>query len=278
MIIDAHHHFWDYSREEYGWIDASMSAIARDFGPAHLAAAAGEVGVDGVVSVQARQTLAETDWLLDLADRHELILGVVGWAPLADDGVADVLAGLATRPKLKAVRHVVQDEPDPQFLEGTAFNHGVGLLEQHNLAYDLLVFERQLPQAIAFVDRHPNARFVLDHIAKPRIKAGELSPWRENLTQLAERPNVCCKVSGMVTEADLANWTAEGLRPYFDAALQAFGPDRLMFGSDWPVCLLASGYAEWFQTVASWASELSESERRGLFGGNAARAYQLQEN
>lgn len=278
MVIDAHHHFWNYSPSEYGWIDESMAAIARDFGPADLAATAGEVGVEGVVSVQARQTLAETDWLLDLADRHDLILGVVGWAPLADDGIADILGGLASRPKLKAVRHVVQDEPDPQFLAAPAFNHGVGLLAQHNLAYDLLVFERQLPQTIAFVDRHPNTRFVLDHIAKPRIKADELSPWRENLTQLAERPNVCCKLSGMVTEADHAAWTADGLRPYFDVVLEAFGPDRLMFGSDWPVCLLASGYARWFQTVESWASGLSDNERRGLFGGNAARAYQLSED
>ncbi|TWT77608.1 Amidohydrolase [Posidoniimonas polymericola] len=275
MIIDAHHHFWDYSPAEYGWIDDSMSAIARDFGPADLAAAAGEVGVQGVVSVQARQSLAETDWLLDLADQSKLILGVVGWAPLADRGIADVLGGLASRAKLKAVRHVVQDEPDPHFLEARAFNQGVDLLEQHNLAYDLLVFERQLPQTIDFVDRHPNVRFVLDHIAKPRIKEAELSPWRENLAQLAERPNVCCKLSGIVTEADHADWTPGGLRPYFDIVLECFGPDRMMFGSDWPVCLLASGYARWFATVESWASALSEDERRELFGATAARAYQL---
>ncbi|TWT29566.1 Amidohydrolase [Posidoniimonas corsicana] len=275
MVIDAHHHFWNYSPSAYGWIDESMAAIARDFTPADLAAEAQTAGVDGVVSVQARQTLEETGWLLGLADQHDLIRGVVGWAPLASDDIAGVLAELAGHPKLKGLRHVVQDEPDERFLEGQAFNRGVSLLSGHGLVYDLLIFERQLPAAIAFVDRHPDTRFVLDHIAKPRIEAGELSPWKENIAELARRPNVWCKVSGMVTEADLQGWTADGLRPYFDAVLEGFGPGRLMFGSDWPVCLLACDYARWLQTVRDWASDLSAAEQRSLFGETAINVYQL---
>lgn len=274
MVIDAHHHFWRYSTAEYGWIDDSMSRIARDFLPEDLQKVAATAGVDGVVTVQARQSLEETRWLLELANQAELIRGVVGWAPLADPNIGTVLDEIAHQ-KLVALRHVVQDEPDDAFILGEAFNQGVSLLAAHNLAYDILIFERHLPQSIQFVDRHPNQRFVLDHLAKPKAAQCELEPWRSNLFELAKRENVVCKVSGLVTEADWSGWSSDSLRVYFDAALEAFGPSRLLFGSDWPVCLVACEYGCWKQTVTDWASGLSDDERRGLFGLNAQRAYQL---
>lgn len=275
MIVDAHQHFWRYAPEEYGWIGPEMGAIARDFMPADLAATLSAAGVAGAVSVQARQTLAETEWLLDLADAHPFLLGVVGWAPLAAPDAGETLARLAERPKLRGVRHVVQDEPDDAFLAGEAFNRGVARLAPLGLTYDLLVLDRQLPQTIAFVDRHPDQPFVLDHLAKPPAKRGELEPWRGNLKRLAERPNVCCKLSGLVTEADWRGWTPEGLHPYLDAALEAFGPRRLMFGSDWPVCLVASDYPRWLHLVRGWAAPMTEGERGALLGGNAIDFYGL---
>lgn len=275
MIIDTHQHFWRYSAEEYGWIDQSMSAIAQDFLPADLVEETRRVGVDGVVTVQARQTLDETRWLLALADEHPLVRGVVGWVPLAAPDCREQLKVL-DHPRLKGVRHVVHDEPDDQFILGGPFNDGVALLEEFDLAYDILVFERHLPQTIEFVDRHPDGRFVLDHIAKPKIAAGEIEPWRSNIQRLAERHNVACKVSGLVTEASWEGWTPEDLSPYLDTVLDAFGPERLMFGSDWPVCRLASDYERWFHVVQRWAEPLSASERGRLMGGAAIEWYRLE--
>ncbi len=275
MIIDSHHHFWKYNPKDYGWIDESMSAIARDFLPDDLLEETRAAGVHGVVSVQARQTIEETNWLLGLAEANHFIRGVVGWLPLAGPDLGEHLDAVASHPKLKAIRHVLQDEPDDDFILGDAFNAGVAQLESRDLAYDILVGEHQLPQVVDFVDRHPAMRFVLDHIAKPMIAVEELEPWKKNIARLAERPNVYCKLSGMVTEADWGNWTPEQLRPYFDAVLDAFGPERLMFGSDWPVCLLACEYANWLALVKGWAIDLSHEEKKWLFGGTAAEAYQL---
>lgn len=275
MIIDSHHHFWNYSVEEYGWIDDSMSAIARSFTPADLNAEIDALGIDGVVSVQARQTVEETEWLLKLAEANDFIKGVVGWVPLAEENVGDTLASFAGRKKLKAVRHVVQDEPDNRFIMGDNFNRGVAQLADLGLVYDILIFERQLPASIEFVDRHPNQSFVLDHIAKPKIADAEIEPWKDNFFELAKRENVVCKLSGTVTEDDWKNWSLASLKPYLDAALEAFGPDRLMFGSDWPPCLLACGYADWYQLVRDWAAPLSDTEKANLFGNVAIRAYHL---
>jgi L-fuconolactonase len=276
MPIDAHHHFWRYSPAEYGWITDSMSVLRRDYLPEDLRREANAVGIDGVVSVQARQTLQETDWLLDLAEQNaDFIRGVVGWVPLVSDTVEHELGRYAGRSKLKAVRHVLQDEPDDNYMLRDDFNRGVAMLKDHDLRYDILIFDRHLPQAIRFVDRHPKQTFILDHIAKPRVRDGAISPWRENLKELARRPNVYCKLSGVVTEADHRTWTPQQLRPYLDAALDAFGSRRLMFGSDWPVCLLACGYRRWHQIVRDFASKLTPDEQDRIFELTAVEAYGL---
>ncbi|TWT91080.1 Amidohydrolase [Pseudobythopirellula maris] len=273
-MIDAHHHFWSYDSQEYDWITPEMQVLRRDFLPADLRVEAESAGVDGVVSVQARQTVDETRWLLELAANEPLVRGVVGWAPLASDNAADELAPFTDDPKLVGVRHVVQGEP-PGFLDGDAFNRGVALLDGLGLAYDLLVFERQLDEAIRFADRHPTTRLVLDHIAKPRIADGEIDAWAGRIGRLAQRENVWCKVSGMVTEADWTAWSPKSLQPYFDTVLEAFGPRRLMFGSDWPVCRVACDYARWAEVVREWAAPLSVEEREWLFDRAACEAYRI---
>jgi L-fuconolactonase len=275
MRIDSHHHFWQYTPEEYGWIDDGMAMLRRDFLPADLERELAAAGVDGVVSVQARQTLAETEWLLELAGRHGFIKGVVGWVGLAGPDAGAVLERLAGNPKLKAVRHVVQGEPDDNFILRADFNRGVAELARFGLAYDILIFPRHLPPAIRFADLHPGQVLVLDHIAKPQIKAGVLEPWAAQIRELARRPNVYCKVSGMVTEADFRNWTEDQLRICFDIVLEAFGPRRLMFGSDWPVCLAACGYVRWHRLVSGWIGQLSNDEQNRVLGGTAMEAYRL---
>lgn len=275
MTIDAHHHFWRYTPEEYGWIDDAMRAIRRDFLPEHLVAELAVARVDGAISVQARQSLAETEWLLEMAARHDFLRGVVGWVELVSPSVGAQLERLAAQPKFRAVRHVVQGEPDDRILLRDDFNRGIRELRRFNLVYDLLIYARHLPVALEFVDRHPEQVFVLDHLAKPRIRDGEIEPWRTHLRELARRSHVYCKISGMVTEADYATWTETQLRPYFEAALEAFGPRRLMFGSDWPVCLVACGYARWRETVSAWTADLSADEQARILGGTALEAYRL---
>jgi L-fuconolactonase len=225
--------------------------------------------------VQARQTIEETRWLLGLAGSSDLIRGVVGWVPLVDANVAKQLEAVAAEAKLKGVRHVLHDEPDDFYMLRDDFNRGVSRLKDFGLQYDILIFERHLSQTIQFVDRYPNQRFVVDHIAKPRIKNQVRSPWQELITELARRENVYCKLSGMATEADWRLWTERELRPYFDITLNAFGPKRLMFGSDWPVILVACGYKRWADMVGSWVSELSAAEQTLIMGGTAKLAYSL---
>jgi L-fuconolactonase len=273
--IDAHHHFWKYSAPDYAWIDDAMGPIRRDFFPSNLEKEIRDAGVDGVVSVQARQTLEETRWLLTMAAQNSFIRGVVGWVPLTDPSVSAELESFAAEPRLRAVRHVIQSEPDG-FLMRRDFNRGVSILREMGLAFDLLVHERQLPEAILFVDHHPQQIFVLDHLAKPRIREQLLDPWRKNLKELARRENVFGKISGLVTEADFLTWNEAQLRPYYDTALEAFGPERLMFGTDWPVCLLACSYRQWHEVVCSFTAALSPAERTHVFGGTAERAYNLQ--
>ena len=275
MVIDSHHHFWRYNPREYGWISESMQVLRRDFLPPDLQKVLTTAGVDGVVSVQARQSLGETEWLLELADKQDFIRGVVGWVPLCSADLRGHLERLIARRKLKSVRHVLQDEADDQFMLRAEFDRGIAALKDFGLRYDILIFERHLPHAITLVDRHPEITFIIDHIAKPRIRENILSPWRENLAELARRENVYCKLSGLATEADHRSWTQAQLRPYMETALEAFGPRRLMFGSDWPVCLLACGYERWFDIVSGFASRLSGSERERLSGGTAVEAYGL---
>jgi len=274
MRIDAHHHFWKYNPAEYGWIGDNMAVLRRDFLPPDLKSEISNAGIDGVVSVQARQTIAETAWLLELADQNDFIRGVVGWVPLVSSRIRADLEH-ANRPKLKAVRHVLQDEPDDDFMLRDDFNRGVEALNGFGLRYDILIFERHLPQTIRFVNRHPQQTFILDHIAKPKIKLAEKSPWRENIRELSRRPNVYCKISGMVTEADWKQWTPLQLRPYLDVVLEAFGPARLMFGTDWPVCLVACDYPRWHQVVSDFTAPLSKSEQAQIMGKTAIKAYGL---
>ena len=274
-MIDAHQHFWRYEPGEYGWIDDSMVAIRRDFLPADLKRAASGTGISGVVSVQARQSTRETAWLLELASNDPFISAVVGWVSLASPGIEAELERLAGETKLRGVRHVLQDEADDYMLQ-PAFDRGLGALRGRRLVYDILVFERQLPAAIALVDRHPDQVFVLDHVAKPRIRDGVLEPWRTHVRELARRPNVYCKLSGMVTEADHRSWTVEQLRPYVETVVEAFTPERLMFGSDWPVCLLACGYGRWIDAVRGLLAHLSQTEQQQILGGTACRAYRLE--
>ena len=277
MRIDAHQHFWRYDPAEYGWISDSMRLLRRDFLPPDLRRAAAEAGVQGAVSVQARQTVRETRFLLDLARDDGFLRAVVGWVPLVEPGVAGILEEFADESKFKGCRHVLQDEADDDFMLRADFNAGIRAVTAAGLVYDVLIFERHLPQTLEFVDRHPDQVFVLDHIAKPRIREGSFETWRARMRELAKRPRVYCKISGMVTEADWSAWTEADLRPYLDVVLEAFGPSRLMFGSDWPVCLVATSYERWARFVAGFAAALGEPERDRILGGTAAEAYGLED-
>ena len=277
MKIDSHHHFWNYDPVEYGWIGDHMEKLRRNFGPDDLLHEIGQTGSDGVGSVQASQTLKETEFLNDFAREHGFIKGVVGWVPFAEPDVEAHIERFAAEPKIVGMRHVVQDEPDDAFILDTAFNAGISHLKNHALIYDILIYERQLGPSIQFVDRHPDQVFVLDHIAKPRIGDGVITPWKEQMLELAQRENVYCKLSGVATEAEWTDWTKDQLLPYLEIALEAFGSSRMMFGSDWPVALLAIEYGQWIGLVEKFAAKLSESEQTQLWGGVAIEAYGLTE-
>jgi L-fuconolactonase len=274
LAIDAHHHLWRYSPAEYEWIDDRMAALRRDFLPADLVIELANAGIDGTVTVQARQTLEETRWLLELAQDCEAIRGVVGWAQIASPDFAASLDALAVNPKLVGLRHVVQAEPKG-FLDGADFNRGTRALSKTGLAYDLLIVESQLQEAIRFVDRHPQQTFVLDHIAKPKIAAAQIEPWRTHIQELAKRGNVFCKISGMVTEASWSSWSVESLQPYLDTVVNAFGTNRLIAGSDWPVCLVATSYSQWWKLLREYFAAFSHDERANIFGATAIRTYHL---
>jgi L-fuconolactonase len=275
MRIDSHQHFWAYSSAEYPWIGPGMERLARDYLPADLAPLVAAEGIDGSVAVQARQSLEESRWLLELAGESPLIKGVVGWVDLQSDRVGDDLHALAAHPKFVGVRHVVQDEPDPRFVLGTAFGRGLRQLHQHGLTYDLLLYPNQLPAVIELIGLLPEQPFVVDHLAKPRIAAGELEGWARDIRAVARHDNVCCKVSGMVTEAVRQGWKQDDFTPYLDVVLEAFGPDRLMVGSDWPVCLLAGEYPEVAAIPRAYFSRLSAAEQAMIHGGTAVRFYGL---
>lgn len=272
--IDSHQHFWKYDPQQYAWIGDNQAVLRRDYLPANLAPELKRAGIEGTVAVQARAA-GETEFLLELSREHDIIKGVVGWVDLTDASAGEQISRLAHEPKLVGLRHVVQDEPDPTYILRKDFNNGVRRVGEAGLTYDILIFERHLPQTILFVDSHPNQVFVLDHVAKPKIKVGEISPWREKIRELAKRPHVFCKVSGMVTEADWNSWTPEELKPYLDTVLEAFGPSRLMFGSDWPVCLLASTYSKWVLVVENYFARLSVSEQEWIWAKTAQQAYRL---
>jgi L-fuconolactonase len=275
MHIDAHQHFWTYNHRDFGWIDESMASIRRDFLPADLEPQLKENGFHGSVLVQVRQTLEETRWMLELAENNPFILGVVGWVDLRSPRLSAKLESFAGNPKLVGIRHIVQSEPD-DFLLQPDFLHGISLLEEFDLAYDILIYTQHLPIAAEFVERFPRQRFVLDHLAKPPIKSGAVDLWARGLRKLASFPNVCAKVSGLVTEADWSAWKPEDIQPYVDVAFECFGPSRLMIGSDWPVCTVAASYSQVASLVRDYLSRYEPEEREAVLGGNASKFWQLQ--
>jgi L-fuconolactonase len=274
MRVDAHHHLWRYNAAEYGWLDESMRALRRDFLPADLEREMRAAGVDAAVAVQARQTMEETRWLLELAKNSQVIRGVVGWAAIAAKDFPAVLEELAAEPLLKGLRHVVQAEA-AGFLDGEEFNRGIRAMRQTGWVYEVLVFAPQLEEVTRFVDRHPEQVFVLDHLGKPDIAHDGYAVWARDFRELARRENVFCKVSGMVTEADWERWSEQDLERYFDVAVEAFGAARLMVGSDWPVLTVACGYKQWWETVDRWTRRLTAAERAEIVGDVASRVYKL---
>jgi L-fuconolactonase len=275
MRIDAHQHFWHYDAVEYGWIDEGMATLRRDFLPHDLKPLLSQAGFDGCVAVQARQTLEETRWLLSLAGQNDFIRGVVGWADLRSPQLADQLREFTRNPKLVGVRHIVQAEPDDEFMLRTDFRRGIEQLADFGLAYDILVYPRQLRAAVKLVSQFPEQRFVLDHIAKPLIAQGALEPWNTDIRALAQFPNVGCKVSGMVTEANWTGWRPQDFRPYLDVVFEAFGPERIMIGSDWPVCTVAAPYANTLGIVTDYIAPLPADQQAAILGGNSSTFYRL---
>ena len=276
MKIDSHHHFWKYDPITYSWMNDKMDILKVDYQPVDLKKEIAEVGIDGVVSVQADQSLRETDDLLEHAKVNDFILAVVGWLPLANDNVSDLMDKYADNSLLKGIRHVVQDEPDDEFLLREDFNRGISELRERDLVYDILIYGRQLPAAIQFADLHADQSMILDHIAKPTIRQDSFDEqWKRDFAKIAERENLTCKFSGVVTEIRDPSWDIHSVRPYWETALEAFTPKRLMFGSDWPVCLLKTEHRGWLQIVKELASELSDSEQEDFFFNNAIKAYQL---
>lgn len=275
MRIDSHQHFWRYNTKEYSWITADKAALRRDFLPSDLEPLLQALGFDGSIAVQARQTIEETDWLLGLAQEHAFIAGVVGWVPLCSGDVEHHLQRLCLQKKLRGVRHVVHDEPDDHFIDRADFRRGIGLLGTYDLTYDLLIFAKHLPQTIRLVTDFPGQRFVLDHIAKPDIKGGSVSPWDRYIRELARRPNVYCKLSGMVTEAEWNRWQPSDYQRYLNVVTEAFGVERLMIGSDWPVCTLSGSFVATMEIVVRFVQQFSPEARCGVLGENCARAYRL---
>ena len=273
--IDAHQHFWKYSTTEYGWIDESMAVLKRDFLPGDLAPLLDANGLDGSIAVQARQSLEETRWLLDLAQVNGRIKGVVGWAELCSAELPEQLNEFSKSKKLVGVRHVVQAEPDDGFMLRPEFRRGIAQLAAFDLVYDLLLFPKHLRAAVQLVREFPEQAFVLDHIAKPLIADGVLEPWRGAIGELAQFPHVSCKLSGMVTEARWQKWSYEDFVPYLDVVFEAFGPARLMIGSDWPVCTVSADYVRTLGIVEKYIEQFSTGERDAMLGGNCARVYQV---
>ena len=274
MKIDSHHHLWAINDTDYVWMTHDHAAIRRDFLAADLDAVLDQSGFDGSVAVQARQMVAETDFLLAVADGDPRVKAVVGWIPLCEAGCAAALERCAAHPRLRGVRHVVHDEPDELFILRPDFNAGIGHLSRYGLCYDLLVFARHLPQTIRFVDRHPGQPFILDHIGKPRICRGVFdADWARSIRDLARRDQVSCKVSGILTEVRDQAWDLGLIRPYVETVFDAFGADRVMFGSDWPVCLLRSRHHVWTDLCEQLTASLSADEKAGFWGMNARRIY-----
>jgi L-fuconolactonase len=274
MYVDAHQHFWQYNPAEHTWMNDAMTALKQDFYPDDLLPLLHEIGFGGCIAVQARQSLSETDWLLGLAKQYDFIQGVVGWVDLCSANISQQLENYASESKLLGVRHVVHDEADDNFMLQPAFQQGIAALRDFRLTYDLLLFPKHLPVATKLVDRFPDQLFVLDHLAKPFIERKLFSPWREDLFELAKYPNVYCKLSGMVTETKWGEWTKSDFSPYLDTIVEAFGTERIMIGSDWPVCTLSGSYQATMDIVIEYTRQFPEEVQSAILGGNCINFYQ----
>jgi len=274
-IIDAHQHFWQYDPEKHSWISDEMSVLKKDFLAKELWAEFEQNNISGSIAVQADQSEEETEFLLQLASENSFIKGVVGWVDLRSPNIEGRLEYFSSYPKLKGFRHVVQDEPDVNFMLGEAFQNGIAALQKHNFTYDILIFPTQLQAALQLVQKFPNQSFVIDHIAKPQIKSGNLSAWAKQMTSIAQYENVYCKVSGMVTEADWNKWEYQDFVPFLEVVFNAFGTDKIMFGSDFPVCLLAGSYKNVKGILYQYLQGFSEEEQLNVWSGNAQRFYKI---
>jgi L-fuconolactonase len=275
MTIDAHQHFWRYDPGRDAWITDAMSLLKRDFMPEELEQERVANGMDSTIVVQVDQSEDETLFLLDLAERYKRIAGVVGWVDFCSPKIEERLQFFSGYKKLCGFRHIAQAEPDDQFLVGRDFTRGISLLREYGFAYDILIYPKQLPAAIELAARFPEQRFVVDHLAKPLIKDGCREPWASYMRTIAQNANVFCKVSGLVTEADWLHWKPEDVHPYLDVVFEAFGPERLLFGSDWPVCLLAASYRQVKQLIETYVDAHAAHHKEDIFGGNAIRFYGL---
>jgi L-fuconolactonase len=275
MNIDAHQHFWRYQRRCDTWITDEMSSLRRDFLPEDLLPELAANGMDASITVQADQSERETQFLLDCAGRHREIVGVVGWFDLCAANVEERLASFSRYEKLRGVRHIVQSEPDDRFLLREDFRRGISCLRQFGFTYDILIYPKHLDAACEFVAQFPEQRFVVDHLAKPNIRAKDLGGWSSRMRAMALHPNVFCKLSGLITEADWHDWSADDCKPCLDLVFEAFGADRLMFGSDWPVCLLAGSYRQVKELISNYMRQFDRADRENVFGLNAARFYGL---
>lgn len=274
MTIDAHQHFWHFDPVRDSWITDDMAIIRRDFLPADLEPVLAANGIDGCVAVQAAQSEEETLFLVNMAQSYDIVKGVVGWVDLQSDQLVEQLAVLMQYPQIKGFRHVAQAEPD-DFLTRPAVVDGIRQLAQFGLTYDILIYPGQLKAALHLVRSVPDVNFVIDHLAKPYIKKGDISRWSNFMTQIAKHKNVSCKLSGMVTEANWQDWRKKDFFPYLDVVFEQFGPDRLMFGSDWPVCLVAANYTQVKTLVEEYVAAWGEEVRAKVFGGNAVSFYKL---
>ena len=275
MVIDSHQHFWVYEAEKHAWIDDDMKVIRKNFLPEDLKTIYQENGIGGCVAVQADQTLAETDFLLDLAQKNDFIKGIVGWVDLRASNIESVLGKYSHFQKLKGFRHVVQGEADHNFMLRPDFLNGIAALEKYNFTYDILIFPHQLGAALELVKRFPKQKLIIDHIAKPYIKDGFYDGWATLMKAISEYPNVYCKLSGMTTEADYNNWTPKQIEPYMQLVLDAFGANRILFGSDWPVCLVAGNYTKTKELVTNFIAKLSTKDQASIMGANAMQFYNL---
>jgi L-fuconolactonase len=275
MRIDAHQHFWRFDPVRDTWMTNEMDVLKRDYLPEDIYPLLQENNIDGCVAVQADQTLAETEFLLDLADKNEFIKGVVGWVDLRSDTIDEQLEKLSSNKKLKGFRHIVQSEADENFLLQDDFCHGISLLQKYGYTYDILVYSHQLEKVIDFIEKFPEQPFVLDHMGKPEIMNKKSWDWENYLKEIALHQNVYCKISGLVTEADLKEWKLSDFKPYIDFVLEKFGVERIMFGSDWPVCLLGANYADVCAILEKNLPDLTVEEKAKLWGGNATTFYNI---